>query len=86
MIDKASRYLYKNGNTYVQLPDPQAARERRERRGYSKGVTDGEKYAVWAPPTSFNTPLPTLDLATLSNQIDNDSYKKGFAAGFYKKL
>jgi hypothetical protein len=86
MTHDESRYLFKNGHTYVKINDPKAARERRERAGYMRGYTDGEKFAILKPPSSIDTPLPTIDNSKLPKSIDFTSYVNGFRKAYFNKL
>jgi hypothetical protein len=81
---REKKMLYQDGKRYILMEDPKLVQERKERRGYSKGVEDGEAMAVWKPPTSKDTPLPSINYQKLGKLYDVNSYRKGFADGYYK--
>lgn len=74
------------GSKYLLIEDPALIQERKERRGYSKGRTDGESYAAWKPPVSKDTPLPNINYDKLGKLYDRPAYYQGFSDGYYARV
>ena len=84
--EKHPRILYKDGYRYIRLKHSEDVQREREQRGYARGYTDGERYAVWKPPTSFATALPDINYAVFPRNLDHDAYRRGFSVAYYQQL